>query len=135
MTVETEQHCDFMHVDFSATGLWYGQCTKGRASGMGYGVVRDAGGGSMEYIGNTSRGLASGTGAMIIRLVGKSGASYFAGEFLHGQPDGVLIVEETGKPSGLRKFKNGEDKGKGDSSLLKTLSFASGWSKPDSLIP
>ncbi len=135
MTVEANRQCEFLHADFEQPGRWYGQCADGRATGKGYGVVSDGAGSSVEFIGETMDGLASGTGAMIIRPAGHAGAIYYEGSFKLGQPDGVMIVEETGRSQLLREFRTGQDKGKGDPGRLQRLSFSSKWSNSGVLNP
>jgi hypothetical protein len=135
MTVEASRQCEFLHHGFVETGRWYGQCADGRATGKGYGVVSDGVGSSVEFIGNTVDGLASGTGAMIIRPAGHARVTYLEGSFKSGQPDGVVIVEETGKQQMLRAFTAGQDRGKGDANRLQKLSFSSEWSESGMLNP
>ena len=89
----------------------------------------------VEFIGEADQGYASGTGAMILRKTGQIGTIYYEGGFDHGLPDGVVIVEEAGKPRRLREFQAGRDVGKGKAAQLRRLSFASNWSNEARLQP
>ena len=127
MSIGVEQNCEFRHAAIVEAGHWYGNCTHGLADGTGYGAISGSNGTSVEFIGAATQGYASGTGAMILRKRGQSGTIYYEGSFDHGQPDGVVIVEETGKPRRLREFRTGHDVGKGEAGQLRRLSFASNW--------
>ena len=115
-----QDNCEFEHPAFNGPGRWYGQCQGGRANQRGYGVIRDARGNELEYLGVAADGKASGTGAMIVRYAGREGGYYFEGQFRGGVPEGVVRVEEPGGKPRYREFLGGRDVGSGD---------ASGWSK------
>jgi len=135
MTVKAEQNCEFRHAAIVEAGRWYGNCTDGLAEGMGYGAISGSTGTTVEFIGEADQGYASGIGAMILRKAGQTGTIYYEGSFDHGLPDGVVIVEEAGKPRRLREFQAGRDVGKGKAAQLRRLSFASNWSNEARLQP
>ena len=123
MNTNIDPSCVFRHPAIAEPGRWYGGCIGGLAAERGYGVVRDASGGYIEFLGTAEGGLASGTGGMIFRKSNDSGAIYHEGSFLHGLPDGVVRVERPGRKPQIREFRAGSDVGKGDESRLKTLAF------------
>jgi len=127
MTVSADRQCEFRHADLAVAGRWYGNCIDSKATGKGYGVISDSDGNTVEFIGESRDGMASGTGAMILRSAGQSGLVYLEGMFSKGLPDGMVIVEETGKARRLREFNSGRDVGRGDANRLQKLSFASDW--------
>ncbi len=115
--------CVFRHPSFGGTGKWYGSCSGGAASERGYGVVSDASGNYVEYLGAAKNGMASGTGGMIVRKVNRIGVTYYEGNFSKGLPDGTVKIEEPGKKAQVREFRAGLDVGKGSVSRLQTLAF------------
>jgi hypothetical protein len=125
MTVADAQRCSFAHPDINASGVWYGACEDGLAVGRGYGLVEDASGVAVEFLGASQAGLAHGIGAMIMHRPGQAGPVFMEGNFVYGQPDGVLLVEEAGTGVRLREFQGGRDVGRGDPARLRQLSFAS----------
>ncbi|MGB7453612.1 MAG: hypothetical protein WBM36_15915, partial [Lysobacterales bacterium] len=124
MQVSADQQCRFEHPAFGASGRWYGICENGVASGRGYGLIMNARGDTLEFIGDTYKGLASGSGGMIIQRRGQVGARYYEGEFKHGVPDGVVRIEAPGQVPRTRLYKAGTDIGKGDEARLQSLNFA-----------
>lgn len=125
MQVSAERQCRFSHPGFTEVGRWYGMCRDGFANGRGYGIIMSETGESVEYLGDARNGVAQGSGGMIVQRRNQLGATYYEGEFQHGLPDGVVRVETAGQPPRLRRYKNGNDIGKGDLSALKSLQFAS----------
>jgi len=115
--------CGFRHPGFSVAGRWYGGCENGRADGRGYGVVLDAAGNSVEYLGTARDGLADGAGGLIARYRNQVGAYYFEGGFRQGLPDGVLQVEEPGRKVRVRQFRAGRDIGNGAGGEVQRLAF------------
>ena len=120
LTVEADDHCRFRHPDVVSPGAWIGACEDGLASGSGYGLIDDGRGAVVEYLGDASGGLASGRGAMILR---RDDAAFFEGEFAGGRPDGVVRVERPGIEPRLRRFRDGDDVGRGDAERWAPLSF------------
>jgi hypothetical protein len=125
MQISVDRQCLFTHPGFGQDGRWYGACDNGVASGRGYGLIMNARGDTVEYIGDAQKGLASGSGGMIIQRNGQIGAIYYEGGFKNGLPDGVVRVETAGELPKLRQYKNGADIGKGDAASLQSLNFAS----------
>ncbi len=124
LAVESDDSCRFSHPALEARGRWYGACRAGRAEGRGYGVVEDARGASVEYVGETRDGLAWGQGAMIVRRGVLDGASYFEGGFAEGVPDGQVRVEAPGQPPRWRRYLAGQDVGRGDPGQRNSFGFA-----------
>jgi hypothetical protein len=124
MQVGANQACRFNYPGFEGAGRWYGFCENGVASGRGYGLVMNARGDTVEFIGETRKGVASGSGGMIVQRRGQIGATYYEGAFRDGLPDGVVLVEEPGQMPRTRLYKGGADVGKGDAARLQGLSFA-----------
>ena len=120
---EFEDDCQFRHPGFRAQGRWFGSCVGGVADGRGYGVVVDAAGSSVEYLGDAAGGLPSGTGGMIARYANRTGAFYFEGGFDAGVPNGVVRVEEPGRKPRTREFRAGKDVGSASESQLDRLTF------------
>ena len=106
-----EDNCRFAYRGSGEDGRWYGGCRDGLAQGRGYGVVRDASGETVEYLGDAVGGRASGIGGMIVNRSGGAGAIYFEGGFADGQPHGVLRVDEPGARPRLREFRAGREVG------------------------
>jgi hypothetical protein len=129
MSVEAGGQCEFVHRDFTETGRWYGQCMDGRASGRGYGVVINAQGSSVEYLGDALDGLASGTGGMMIRSNGRNGSMYLEGTFREGRPDAAMRIEQAGKSKTVRLFDAGKDIGRGEVNQVQKLAFSSNWAE------
>lgn len=124
MQVGTERQCSFSQPGLGSQGRWFGACNDGAATGRGYGLVVNARGESVEFIGEARQGMASGTGAMIIHRDGQLGATYYEGGFKAGLPDGVVRVENAGEAPRLRLFRSGADIGKGKAADLKSPRFA-----------
>jgi hypothetical protein len=120
---EFERNCTFRHPAFSSEGRWYGACRDGLASGRGYGVIQDASGSTVEYLGAAERGMPSGTGGLIARYANETGAYYFEGTFRNGQPDGDVLVEEPGRKPRTREFNAGKDVGNGADGAVARLAF------------
>jgi hypothetical protein len=116
-------HCAFNHPQVAAPGRWFGQCANGLATARGYGLVEDAAGNSVEYLGDAESGSASGTGGMILQLAGQAAPIYYEGEFSKGLPDGVAAVEKSGEKPSVRKFKAGIEVGKVSENQWKRLQF------------
>jgi len=125
MTVSVDRHCQFKHPQFDQPGRWYGACDDGWATGRGYGLVNNHRGDTLEFLGDAEAGLASGAGGMIINRRGQLGATYYEGTFSLGLPDGTVRVEKPGATPVLRRFKAGEDVGRGSAGQLQKLSFRS----------
>jgi hypothetical protein len=125
MQISVESQCRFSHPGFDQTGRWYGVCDNGVASGRGYGLIMNARGDSVEFIGDAKNGMASGSGGMIIQFKGQIGANYYEGGFKNGVPDGVVRVESPGQTPRLRTYEAGRDVGKGNPAALQDLKFAS----------
>jgi len=115
--------CAFRHPAVAETGAWYGGCSGGEGTGNGYGVVTDARGNTVEYVGAARDGLADGVGAMIFRAPDTAGAVYYEGGFRAGQPDGVVHVEQPGRRPDVRRFEAGVDRGRGDAEQLQRVAF------------
>jgi hypothetical protein len=124
MAVDTQGQCDFRSEELNFRGRWYGRCDGGLATGRGYGVVANAAGDSVEYIGHAERGLASGVGGLLVRRSDQLGATYFEGSFRQGRPHGVVRVEQAGELPRVREFRHGEDVGRGNARLLPELEFS-----------
>jgi hypothetical protein len=124
MQVNVGQQCLFKHPGFGQSGVWYGACRDGVASGRGYGLIMDERGDTVEFIGDAEKGMASGSGGMIIQRSGQIGATYFEGGFKNGLPDGVVRVEKAGEQPKFRQFEAGTDVGKGNAASLQRLKFA-----------
>ena len=120
---EFTDRCAFKHPRMTVAGRWYGLCENGLASGRGYGLVEDASGNSVEYLGSAKDGLASGTGGMIMRYSGRLAPDYFEGEFRRGLPDGVVEFETAGQKPQFRRYASGEEGGKATESEFKRLDF------------
>ena len=118
-----EDDCQFEHPGFAETGRWYGSCRGGRGHGRGYGVIENAAGDSVEYLGEAEHGLASGTGGLILKRREGLGASYIEGGFAAGRPHGVVRVEEPGRRPRVREFSNGKDVGSASENELEPLVF------------
>jgi len=123
LSTDYTDRCTFKHPQISATGRWYGRCEKGLASGRGYGLVEDASGNSVEYLGSANEGLAAGTGGMIMRFAGRLAPEYYEGQFKKGLPDGVVEVENAGQKPLLRIYQAGTERGKATESEWKRLDF------------
>jgi predicted small secreted protein len=123
--VETEFDalCAFGHPAIDAPGTWFGPCAAGLASGSGYGILVDAKGNTIEYLGVARNGLGEGTGAMIFRPSGASGTVYYEGSFSSGKPHGVVWVEQVGRKPRVRTFVAGVDKGAADVDQLQRVQF------------
>ena len=104
-------NCRFADPGFDQDGRWYGGCRDGQAQGRGYGVLSDAAGNTVEYLGEAVAGRADGIGAMIVNRAGQVGAVYLEGGFADGRPDGVLRVDEAGARPRLREFRAGREVG------------------------
>jgi len=135
MQVSANEQCRFENPGFGASGRWYGTCSNGVASGRGYGLIMNARGDSLEFIGDAQKGLASGAGGMIIQRRGQIGATYYEGGFKNGVPDGVVRIEEPGQIPRTRLYKAGVDIGKGDAASLQSLNFAMNSVASGSLTP
>lgn len=116
-----DDRCAFRHPAYTASGRWFGRCEDGLAAGRGYGVLRDAQGNSVEYLGEAAAGLAAGTGAMIVQDVEQIGATYYEGRFRDGLPHGVVQLQRPGDKPRLRRFEAGAESGK---------ATASEWQRP-----
>ncbi len=125
MQVNADQRCLFSHPGFTQKGRWYGVCDNGVATGRGYGLIVSERGDSVEFIGDAKKGVAWGSGGMIIQRNGQIGATYYEGGFKNGLPDGVVRVEKAGEQPKLRQYRAGTDIGKGNTSQLQSLNFAS----------
>ncbi len=135
MQISVDRQCLFTHPGVGQDGRWYGACDNGVASGRGYGLIMNARGDTVEFIGDAQKGLASGSGGMIIQRNGQIGAIYYEGSFKNGLPDGVVRVETLGEQPKLRQYKHGTDIGKGDAANLQSLNFASNPSIAGPLTP
>jgi hypothetical protein len=113
----------FKHPTFGGSGRWYGNCEGGLAAARGYGVIRDASGRYIEYLGMARDGVASGVGGMIVRSADKIGAVYYEGSFNNGLPEGTVMIEEAGQRPRIREFRAGRDVGKGSANELQRLAF------------
>ena len=120
---EYDPSCSFAHPAMETSGTWFGRCDNGKAYAGGYGLVLDAQGNTIEYLGTASGGLAEGTGAMIFRSPGQEGAVYYEGSFSAGLPHGVVWVEEAGRKPRVRTFQAGLDKGAADVDQLQRFKF------------
>ena len=54
---------------------------------------------------------------------GATGAVYFEGEFSEGRPDGIVRVEEPGRKSRVRRFRDGKDAGAASAEGLRPVHF------------
>jgi len=135
MQISIDQQCLFTHPGFGQAGRWYGVCANGVASGRGYGLIMNARGDTVEFIGDAQNGLASGSGGMIIQRHGQTGATYYEGGFKNGLPDGVVRVETAGEPPKLRQYEAGTDIGKGNAAKLQSLNFTANLTVAESLTP
>ena len=123
MNLQYDRRCRFRHPAIGAEGFWVGPCADGEARGKGFGLVVDAGGNTVEYVGQTVAGLAEGTGAMIFRSPGVEGAVFYEGSFAAGQPHGAVRVEQAGRKPRIRNFVAGVDKGVGDVGQWQAVKF------------
>ncbi len=123
MATETSPVCSFLHPNASQSGSWYGNCADGLATGAGYGLARDDEGRAIEYLGWAEQGFSQGEGAMIVRSPYEVGAIYYEGQFKGGVPDGLVRIEQPGRKAQTRKFRNGQDIGKGEEENLARLQF------------
>jgi hypothetical protein len=123
LQAEFATDCQFRHPAFAANGRWYGGCREGRGQGRGYGVIVAGPGASVEYLGSAADGLPHGTGGLIARYRNETGAYYFEGGFVRGQPDGVLRIEEPGRKPRSREFRAGKDVGSGAMEQVARLEF------------
>ncbi|MEM1411806.1 MAG: hypothetical protein AAGH19_05550 [Pseudomonadota bacterium] len=123
LAVSSADRCRFRHPDIDDRGRWYGECRAGEAVGRGYGVVGDAAGALVEYVGEARDGSANGTGAMIVRTPGQPGATYYEGRFLDGLPDGSVRVEAPGVAPRWRLYAAGTDQGRAEPGTLNSFGF------------
>jgi hypothetical protein len=123
MNLEYDRRCRFGHPAIDAVGFWVGPCVDGAAQGNGFGLTVDAGGNTVEYVGQASGGVAEGIGAMVFRSPGLEGAVYYEGRFAAGQPDGAVRVEQAGRKPRIRNFVAGVDKGVGDVGQWQAVKF------------
>jgi hypothetical protein len=123
LQADVTDQCVFKHPTFSGSGRWYGSCESGLAAARGYGVIRDASGRYIEYLGTAHDGMASGAGGMIVRSSDNIGAVYYEGSFSNGLPEGIVMVEEAGQRPRVREFRAGMDVGKGSANELQRLVF------------
>ncbi len=124
LTVSTTDRCQFLHPEVDGRGRWYGACEAGLASGQGYGVIADAAGAAVEYVGEADRGYATGVGAMILRRGAGDGARYLEGVFNAGLADGAMRVEAPGQGVRWRRFVSGEDRGRADAAAPANFGFS-----------
>jgi hypothetical protein len=120
---EFDDNCVFDQPGFRVQGRWFGSCSAGRAEGRGYGVVMDAAGNSVEYLGDASAGTPSGTGGMIRYYSNREGAFYFEGDFRSGLPDGIVRVEEPDRKPRIREFRAGKEVGSASAGQITRLTF------------
>jgi hypothetical protein len=118
-----DSDCVFRHPTLEQPGRWFGRCADGLAEGNGYGLVIDDQGRVLEFVGAARSGLAEGTGAMVFRSPAETGAVYFEGSFRQGLPDGVVRVEEPGRKSRVRLFRDGRDSGAASADQLQRIQF------------
>jgi hypothetical protein len=123
INVPVDPNCRFGHPGAEGEGRWLGACDDGRAGGLGYGLLRVAGGGTVEYAGEARGGLADGVGAMIVDTPGEAGAIYYEGGFRAGLPHGTVRVEEPGRKPRLREFRDGRDAGSAGDRPFEALRF------------
>lgn len=135
LTVGGSNRCLFRHAEVSARGRWYGDCEAGEATGLGYGVLVDAGGTAVEYVGEAVDGRAEGAGAMILRTPGSTGATYYEGRFLAGLPDGPVRVEAPGSAPRWRRYAAGTDQGRGEPGARTGFGFTGGGAEAQVLNP
>jgi hypothetical protein len=119
----TDSDCVFRHPSLDQPGRWFGRCVDGLAEGSGYGLVIDDQGRALEFVGSGRSGLAEGVGAMVFRSPAQTGAVYFEGSFRQGLPDGVVRVEEPGRKSRVRLFRDGRDSGAASADELQRIQF------------
>ncbi len=122
--MSTTDRCQFLHPEVDGRGRWYGACEAGLASGQGYGVIADAAGAAVEYVGEADRGYATGVGAMILRRGAGDGARYLEGVFNAGLADGAMRVEAPGQGVRWRRFVSGEDRGRADAAAPANFGFS-----------
>ena len=135
MQVSADERCLFMHPEFGREGRWFGVCNNGLASGRGYGIIMNARGDTVEFIGEADKGFAAGSGGMIIQRNGQLGATYFEGSFKEGLPDGVVRVENAGQQPRLRQYQAGVDVGRGNANRLQNLDLAFNNGLEDPVMP
>ncbi|MBT8072147.1 MAG: hypothetical protein HKP21_00405 [Xanthomonadales bacterium] len=135
MQVSADERCLFMHPEFGREGRWFGVCESGLASGRGYGIIMNARGDTVEFIGEADKGFAAGSGGMIIQPNGQLGATYFEGSFKQSLPDGVVRVENAGQQPRLRQYQAGVDVGRGNANRLQNLDFAFNSGLEDPVMP
>lgn len=123
LNASVDEQCVFRHPSIATPGRWYGACEDGLATGRGYGLARDAGASSVEYVGAAESGMASGTGGMIVQRAGAVSPVYFEGAFREGVPDGIVKVEEAGQSPRIREFRGGAEVGKATESQWQRLVF------------
>ena len=115
--------CQFRHPSLEQSGRWFGLCRDGLGFSSGYGLIVAEPGQVVEYVGTAESGLANGTGAMILRTPGEIGAVYYEGDFKHGLPDGVVLVEKPGRKPRIRQFRAGADAGSADADQMRFVEF------------
>lgn len=123
LAVSGSSRCQFRHPGLAERGRWYGQCRAGLATGRGYGVVGQADGEVVEYVGEAEEGRANGTGAMIVRRAGAVGSTYYEGRFLDGLPNGQVRVEAPGDAPRWRNFAAGRDEGRAEPGDRNSFGF------------
>jgi hypothetical protein len=120
---EFADDCLFRYPNLGGEGRWYGHCAGGLADGRGYGVITDAAGNALEYLGEARGGLPSGVGGAIRHGRAGAGATYYEGRFSGGVPDGVVRVEAPGRRPVIREFRRGNDVGSAGENRLERLEF------------
>jgi hypothetical protein len=118
-----DPRCRFISPELDQTGRWFGLCREGLGFSSGFGLIVDAEGKVVEYIGNAEDGLASGAGAMIVRPAGDAGARYYEGSFARGLPNGAVRVEEPGREPRVRVYRDGRDRGSADEKDLRRFAY------------
>ena len=120
LAVNSADNCRFLHPQTSQAGRWFGACVDGLATGPGYGLILQ-GTTLIEYMGSSRAGLANGQGAM---LVHRGNTEFYEGGFAAGFPNGMVRVERPGATPRLRRYREGDDVGRGDAESWKPLNYA-----------
>ncbi len=106
-------NCGYSHTHEEPAGVWLGECNGGVGSGTGVGVIRYDDGNAAEYYGTAANGQPNGPGFMIRH--GELGSTALEGNFVNGEPDGVIKVSRAGQADVLRLYENGKDVGRAPS--------------------
>jgi hypothetical protein len=115
--------CDFEYPGASESGVWRGECRRGKAHGWGFGVAQVAGGQSIEYFGRAKGGLPQGQGALIVPGTSGIAPVLYEGEFSKGRADGMMRVSEAGKQPRIRQYSQGVESGRAENIQWQPIAY------------